>query len=122
MRAAGGLMTEPAAKPKRHRSVKYSAAPLVTDAHLDDRSLGSCMRALSPRLRRFVLELHAGPCGYGSEIRAARAAGFGTPTSSNSSMKALAYQALHNPKVQDALREVGAKIIRAAAFGSIKNV
>jgi len=113
-------MTEPAAKPKRHRRAKYSAAPLVTDEDLNDQSLGPCMRALTLKQRRFVWELKHGPAGYGSEVRAARAAGYGTPTSSNMSMRALAYQALHHPKIQDALRELGGKIIRAEAFQSIK--
>jgi hypothetical protein len=106
---------------KRNRGRKYSAAPLVTDDMVTaDESLGPCMRLLTPKQRRFVLELRHGPAGYGSEIRAARAAGYGSPTSSDLSMRQLAHQALHNPKVQDALRELGGKIIRAEAFQSIK--
>ena len=107
------------ARPKRQRSRKFSAVPIVTVA--DEEDLGPCMLALNPRLRRFVMELRHGPAGYGSEVRAARAAGFGSPTSSDTSIRVMAHQALHNPKVQDALREVGGKIIRAEAFQSIKN-
>jgi len=33
-----------------------------------------------------------------------------------------AHETLHNPKVQDALREVGYRMIRAASFSAIKNV
>jgi len=112
-------MTEPA-KPKRHRSRKYSSAPLVTERDAEA-SLGPAMRLLTDKQRRFVLELRHGPAGYGSEIRACRAAGYGTPGSSDMSMKAIAYQTIHNPRVQNALREVGGKIIRAEAFQSIKN-
>ncbi len=86
-----------------------------------EEDLGPCMLACSPRQRRFVLELRNGPAGYGSEVRAARAAGFGSPTSSDVSMRNLANQALHHVKVQAALREVGHRIIRAASFQSIRN-
>src|SRR5262249_47745426 len=107
-------------KPKRrHRSRKYSAAPLAVVP--DEADLGPCMLALTPKQRAFVMELRAGPVGYGSEIRACRAAGYGTRSSSDLSMRVLASQVLHNPRVQDALREVGATLIRAAAFQSIKN-
>jgi hypothetical protein len=113
---------EAISKPKRHRSRKYSAEPLAPILD-NDESLGPCMRLLNAKQRRFVWELRYGPAGgYGSEIRAARAAGYGTPTSSDGSMRVMAHQALHSPRVQDALREVGAKTIRAEAFQSIRNV
>jgi hypothetical protein len=112
---------EESSRPKRRRSRKYSAEPLAVIPD-DDESLGPCMRALTPRQRRFVWELRYGPVGYGSEVRAARAAGYGTPTSSDQSVKVLAHKAMHNPRVQEALREVGHRIIRAEAFQSIRNV
>src|ERR1700746_726541 len=105
---------------KRHRRRKYDATPLV--AEIDVSRLGPAMMALTPKQRRFVLELRYGPAGYGSEVRAARAAGYGTPTSTDNAMKVLAHQAQHHPKVQEALKEVGGKIIRAEAFQSIDNV
>jgi len=110
------------AKPKKRsrRKRKYSSAPLVP-ALPDEETLGPCMRALTEKQRRFVLELRHGPAGYGSEIRAARAAGYGKPTSSDLVLRVEAHRTLHNPKVQEALREVGGKIIRAEAFQSIKN-
>jgi phage terminase small subunit len=111
---AQGAMT----KPKRRRSQKYSAAPLVGE--IDEGSLGPAMRALTPKQRRFVLELQRGPAGYGSAVRDIRAAGYGTPTSSSTAMRVEANRVLHNPKVQDALREVGGKIIRAEAFEAIQ--
>jgi hypothetical protein len=110
-----------ATKPKRYRRIKYSAKPVASVP--DEASLGPAMKALSPRLRQFVLELSAGPVGdYGSSVRAARAAGLGTPTSSDVSMRNLAYQALHDPRVQEALHEVGVKIIRAASFMALRNL
>jgi hypothetical protein len=104
---------------RRHRSRKYSAEPIAVVPPVED--LGPCMLALTPKQRAFVMELRAGPAGYGSEVRAARAARYGTPTSSDGSMKVMAHNVLHNPKVQEALREVGVRIIRAEAFQSIKN-
>jgi hypothetical protein len=112
---------EEPARPKRRRRRKYSAEPLAPIADSDE-SLGPHMQALTPKARRFVMELRYGPVGYGSEVRAARAAGYGTPTSSDGAMRFLAHQALHSPKIQDALREVGHRIIRAEAFQSIRNV
>jgi phage terminase small subunit len=112
-------MTAPAIrKPKRRRSQKYSAAPLVRE--IDEGSLGPAMRVLTPKQRRFVLELQRGPAGYGSAVRAVRAAGYGTATSSSTAMRVEANRVLHNPKVQEALREVGGRIIRAEAFQSIQ--
>lgn len=80
------------------------------------------MKALSPRQRQFVMELREGPIGYGSEVRAARAAGLGGPDPSDATIKVRASEALHDPKVQEALKEVGGKLIRAASFQSIRNV
>ena len=119
MAASSAARTEPVVR-KRNRRRKYSAAPLVM-GEIDASSLSPAMLAITPKQRRFVLELRYGPAGYGSEVRAARAAGFGTPTSSDNAMKVEAHRTLHHPKVQEALREVGGKIIRAEAFQSIKN-
>src|SRR5712691_8378480 len=107
-----------AAPPKRRRRQKYSAAPLATVP--DEADLGPAMLKLTARQRQFVMELRHGPAGYGSEIRAAKAAGYGSPTSSALSLRVMAHQVLHNAKVQDALREIGGKVIRAEAFQSIK--
>ena len=107
-------------RPKRRRRQKYSTAPLAPDNDASA-SYGPAMRALSPMQRRFVLELRHGPAGYGSEIRALKAAGYGKGSNENT-LYVMANHVLHNPKVQDALRELGGKIIRAEAFVSIRNV
>jgi len=75
------------------------------------------MLALTPMRRRFVMELAHGPSGYGSDLRAGRAAGFG---GDDATVRMQVSRALHNQKVQDALREVGGKLIRASAFTAIK--
>jgi phage terminase small subunit len=107
---------KPARKPKRRRSQKYSGAPLVGE--IDETSLGPAMRALTEKQRRFVLELQAGPAGYGAAVRAIRAAGY--RSGSNTALRVEAHRVLHNPKVQEALREVGGKVIRAEAFEAIR--
>ena len=87
---------------KRHRSRKYSSEPLV--ALPDTASLGPAMRELTVMQRKFCYELHSGPSGYGSLIRAAKAAGYG---SSDSVVSVKANQLLHDDKVQAALRSWG---------------
>jgi hypothetical protein len=110
-------------RPKRRRRQKYSAAPLAPDDDASaSASYGPAMRSLTPMQRRFVLELRHGPAGYGSEIRALKAAGYGKPHSTEATLYAMTNHVLYNPKVQDALRELGGKIIRAEAFVSLKNV
>jgi phage terminase small subunit len=103
------------AKPKRRRSQKYSGIPTVTVPPDDE--LGPAMLALTPMRRRFVMELANGPSGYGSEVRAARAAGF---SGNDPTVRMSTARALHNQKVQEALREVGGKLIRASAFAAIR--
>src|SRR6516162_9166639 len=107
-------------RPKRRRRQKFSTAPMAPDEDANA-SYGPAMRALSPMQRRFVLELRHGPAGYGSEIRALKAAGYGKPHSTENTLYVMANHVLHNPRVQDALRELGGKIIRAEAFVSIRN-
>jgi hypothetical protein len=112
-------MTNPPPPRKRNRRRKYSSEPLATVP--PESELGPKMLALTRKQRSFVLELRHGPAGYGSEVRAARAAGYGTKSSSDQSMKVMAHVVLYNSKVQAALAEVGGKIIRAQAFQSIRN-
>lgn len=106
----------PPAKPKRYRSQKYPGVP--TAVVPPDDELGPAMLALTPRRRQFVMELARGPMGYGSEVRAARAAGY---SGNDDVLWTATTKIIHNQKVQDALREVGGKMIRASAFGAIRN-
>src|SRR5262249_346913 len=109
---------EPEPVKRRHRSRKYSAEPLAVMP--DAEAMGPALRALNAMQRRLVLELHAGPPGYGSLIRAANAAGYGGDNDLHASQ--MAVQLMHNDKVQAALKELGHKRINAAAFSVIKNV
>ena len=109
------MTAPPKTRIRRRRPQKYSAAPIAVVPAED--SLGPCMLALTQKQRQFVVELCHGPVGYGSEIRACKAAGY---QGTENSLKVTAHQVLHNEKVQAALREVGGKIIRAEAFQSIR--
>src|SRR5262245_32449947 len=105
-------------KPKRFRRRKYSSAPLAVMPDVE--SMGPALRALTPKQRRFILELRDGPSGYCSAIRAARVA-YGE-AGSDAALHVLAHQTLQDDKVQAAMREVGLKKITAAAFQAIGNV
>jgi hypothetical protein len=108
------------AKRITRRPRRYSDEPLATVP--DEQYLGPAMKALTPKLRQFVMELRDGPMGYGSEIRAARAAGLCRADATKSQWTQAAHYAIHSDKVQDAMREVGGKLIRAAAYQAIRNV
>src|SRR5262249_34343613 len=96
---------------------KYSSAPLAEMP--DEGTLGPAMLALTEKQRRFVLELRAGPKGYGSQNRAARAAGY---IGDADTLKVTASRVTHSPAVQAALKEIGASIITAAAFQAIGTI
>jgi phage terminase small subunit len=111
-------MQEVQAARKKNRPQKYAAAPLV--GAIIESELGPAMLACTEKQRRFVLELQHGPAGYGSEIRAAKAAGY--KAGSDGAFSVIAHNTLHHPRVQEALREVGYRMIRAASFKAIRNV
>jgi len=102
------------------RGPKYSSAPLV-ETLPDESELGPAMLALTEKQRRFVLELRLGPSGRGSTVRAVKAAGYGVPGSKDWYFRVQAHRLLYDIKIQEALREVGGRLIRAEAFQSIKN-
>jgi hypothetical protein len=109
-----------AAKPKRVRRQKYPATPLAEMP--DEASMGPAVKALSPQNRVFVYELAVGPSGYGALVRAVRVAKFCTPTSSNESVQAHAGRTLHRADVQEALKELGGKRMRIAAFVAMRSL
>jgi hypothetical protein len=90
-------------KPKRFRSRKYASAPLAVMPDIE--SMGPALRALTPKQRRFILELRDGPSGYGSIVRAARIA-YGE-AGSEDGLNVIACKVLHDDKVQLAMREIG---------------
>jgi phage terminase small subunit len=66
------------------------------------------------RYRDFVVALFTVKSGHGAATRAARAAGFGSDTSSARSMANIASRLMHNEAVIDAMREYGEQFLRAA--------
>ena len=80
------------------------------------------MAALDPKWRTFVRALFEGRQGHGSYANAARAAGFGTKTSSAASIATMAYRIAHDPRTQAAIREKGQKRIATMAPKAINRL
>lgn len=72
---------------------------------------GPAMAALNERQRKFVHALFLAPKSHGSRTFAARAAGYGTPTSSRQSLSQIGHQLSTDPKVQAAISEVSASYL-----------
>jgi hypothetical protein len=88
---------------------------------VDGAEWGPCMKALKiERHRAFVLALYEIPRGHGSQVRAAKMAGFGTTTSSPQSWAAIASQLAHDEKILMAMREEDERRIRASAPRAIR--
>jgi hypothetical protein len=82
---------------------------------------GPAMKALpSDKHRAFVLALYQVPPGHGSQVRAAKIAGFGTTTSNAASWSAMASRLAHDDKILAALHEEDQKRIRASAPRAIR--
>lgn len=71
----------------------------------DDLKNGPAMAKLTEKQRKFVHALFLAPRSHGAGLFAARAAGYGTPTSSNNSLSVIAYQMQNDPRVQAAISE-----------------
>src|SRR5580704_12315194 len=100
----------PCRRPKT-RAVAQTVAVVVADAT----AWGPCMAALNDKQRRFVLALYQVKPGHGAQVRAAKMAGYGKPTSTPETWAALASRLIHDEKVQAALHEHDQKVLRAAA-------
>jgi phage terminase small subunit len=78
----------------------------ATDVHE-----GPAMAALNERQKRFVHALFLAPRSHGSRTFAAKAAGYGTPTSSRKSLSQIGHQLSADPKIQAAISEVSASYL-----------
>jgi phage terminase small subunit len=77
---------------------------------------GPAMLALpTDRHRAFVRALYQVKPGHGANVKAARLAGFGTPTSSTQSMATISSRLAHDERVLAAIAEEDSKRIRASA-------
>lgn len=82
---------------------------------------GPKMQALpSDRHRAFVRAMYQVKPGHGAAVRAAKIAGFGTPTSTPQSMATIASRLTHDPRVQEAFAEQDQLYIRASAPRAIR--
>jgi hypothetical protein len=88
---------------------------------LDGAEWGPAMKALpSDRHRAFVISLYQIKPGYGSQVKAAKMAGFGTSTSTAKSWSVIASRLAHDDKIQEAIHEEDQKRIRASAPRAIR--
>ena len=85
----------------------------IDQAEVED---GPAMKALpTDRHRAFVRALYQVKPGHGCQVKAARLAGWGSPTSTPKTMSVIASRLAHDPRVQAALYEEDQKRIRATA-------
>ncbi|OAF11775.1 hypothetical protein AYJ54_07905 [Bradyrhizobium centrolobii] len=90
----------------------------IDEAEAED---GPAMKALpTDRHRLFVRALYQVKPGHGAQVKAARMAGWGSPTSTPKTMSVIASRLAHDPRVQAALYEEDQKRIRATAPRAIK--
>ena len=101
-------------RPKRQRRE-------VAEIDTDEARLGPKMLALSEKQQRFVIALFTTVMpGYGAPTKAARVAGYGTPTSSPSSMATISSRLMNDERVLEGMREYGERFIRSTAPAAIR--
>jgi hypothetical protein len=97
---------------KRPRGKRRDLAPLEPVDAQD----GPAMLALpSDRHRAFVRALYNVRPGHGARVKAAKLAGFGTPTSTPQTMATIASRLSHDERVLAAIAEEDQKFIRSSA-------
>jgi hypothetical protein len=100
------------AKPRKPAKARREVEPLEPIDAQD----GPKMKALpSDRHRAFVRALYQVKPGHGASVKAAKLAGFGTPTSSPQSMATIGSRLAHDERVLDAILEEDEKHIRSSA-------
>jgi hypothetical protein len=97
---------------KRPKAKRRELAPLEPVDAKD----GPKMLALpTDRHRAFVRALYTVRAGHGARVKAAKLAGFGTPTSTPQSMATIASRLSHDERVLEAIAEEDQKFIRSSA-------
>jgi len=97
---------------KRPRGKRRELAPLEP---VDAKDGAAMLRLPTDRHRAFVRALYQVKPGHGANVKAAKLAGFGSPTSSAQSMATIASRLAHDERVLEAIREEDEKRIRASA-------
>jgi hypothetical protein len=105
-----------ATRTKQPRGNRRRLAP--KDAN--EPKLGPKMLALNERQQKFVICLFVVKPGHGAAVRACRAAGWGTPTSSPQSIANIASRLMHSDHIIEAMREYGEQFLKAAAPAALR--
>jgi predicted dinucleotide-utilizing enzyme len=114
-------MMADAATTKRTKAKRRELAPLEPiDAQDGPAKLGPKMQALTEKQRNFVIALFAVRQGHGAAVRAARAAGWGTPSSSAQSMATISSRLMHNDAIIEGMREYGEQFLKAAGPAALR--
>jgi hypothetical protein len=87
----------------------------VVPIDCDGVKYGPAMLALPERRRRFVEAMFEVRPGRGAPVRAARRVGYGTPTSTMNAMAVIAHRLAHDPRIQEAMFEIGRARLHALA-------
>jgi phage terminase small subunit len=80
-------------------------------AELEPIAEGPAMAALNPKQKMFVRALFEAPRKFGSQAFAARAAGYGTPTSTPQVINAISSRLCSSPPIQEAIQEESRKYV-----------
>jgi phage terminase small subunit len=108
------------AEPRQHpKDKRRELAPL------EPAQDGPAMSVLNERQRLFVRALFESPKKHGAAVFAARAAGYGTSTSSVQSMATISSRLCSDPKIQDAIQEESRKYVTTLgpmAVRALKNL
>jgi hypothetical protein len=118
MSAAQGMTAEHRQRPKGKRREVAPLEPI-------DAQDGPAMSALNERQKLFTRALFEAPRKHGAAVFAARAAGYGTPTSSVQSFASIASRLCSDPKIQDAIQEESRKYVTTLgpmAVRALKNL
>jgi phage terminase small subunit len=103
--------------PKRPRGKRRKLSPIDPN----DAKFGPKMLALNERQQKFVIAMFTTvKPGHGAAASAARAAGFGNPGSSPSSIATIASRLMQDEKIIDAMREFGEQFLKGAAPAALR--
>jgi hypothetical protein len=85
-----------------------------------DTRLGPAMAVLNERQKAFVRALFEAPRSHGSGVFAARAAGYGTSTSSRQSLASIAYALNCDPRIQAAISELSRQYLTVLGPSAVR--
>jgi phage terminase small subunit len=108
--------SQPAPRARRRRHNKpRRGRPNNLELDVDGVTWGPAMAALNERQKKFVIALFQVRPGHGCQVRAAKAAGYGRPSTTPETWAAIASRLAHDEKIQAGIREWGERYIRANA-------